>query len=193
MKLERVLQYAQTLLKSAINEGDIAVDATAGNGHDTLFLAQLVGDDGFVYAFDVQKQAVDATLHRLLDNALEHRALVLKDGHENLAKYVNKPVAGAIFNLGYLPGSDHEVITRPNTTIQALESLLKLLKIGGIIVLVIYHGHEGGKEERDEVIRFVSELPQKYIHVLRYEFLNQKNDPPFVIALEKVKEIPASE
>ena len=193
MKLERVLQYAQTLLKSAINEGDIAVDATAGNGHDTLFLAQLVGDDGFVYAFDVQKQAVDTTLHRLLDNALEHRALVLKDGHENVAKYVNKPVAGAIFNLGYLPGSDHEVITRPNTTIQALESLLKLLKIGGIIVLVIYHGHEGGKEERDEVIRFVSELPQKYIHVLRYEFLNQKNDPPFVIALEKVKEIPASE
>ena len=193
MKLERVLQYAQTLLKSAINEGDIAVDATAGNGHDTLFLAQLVGDDGFVYAFDVQKQAVDATLHRLLDNALEHRALVLKDGHENVAKYVNKPVAGAIFNLGYLPGSDHEVITRPNTTIQALESLLKLLKVGGIIVLVIYHGHEGGKEERDEVIRFVSELPQKYIHVLRYEFLNQKNDPPFVIALEKVKEIPASE
>ena len=193
MKLERVLQYAQTLLKSSINEGDIAVDATAGNGHDTLFLAQLVGDDGFVYAFDVQKQAVDATLHRLLDNALEHRALVLKDGHENVAKYVNKPVAGAIFNLGYLPGSDHEVITRPNTTIQALESLLKLLKVGGIIVLVIYHGHEGGKEERDEVIRFVSELPQKYIHVLRYEFLNQKNDPPFVIALEKVKEIPASE
>ena len=193
MKLERVLQYAQTLLKSAVDEGDIAVDATAGNGHDTLFLAQLVGDDGFVYAFDVQKQAVDATLHRLLDNALEHRALVLKDGHENVAKYVNKPVAGAIFNLGYLPGSDHEVITRPNTTIQALEDLLKLLKVGGIIVLVIYHGHEGGKEERDEVIRFVSELPQKYIHVLRYEFLNQKNDPPFVIALEKVKEIPASE
>jgi hypothetical protein len=67
------------------------------------------------------------------------------------------------------------------------------LKVGGIIVLVIYHGHEGGKEERDEVIRFVSELPQKYIHVLRYEFLNQKNDPPFVIALEKVKEMPASE
>ncbi len=190
MKLERVLQYARTLLKSAVGDGDIAVDATAGNGHDTLFLAELVGDDGFVYAFDVQKQAVDATLHRLLDNALEHRALVLKDGHENVAKYVDKPVSGAIFNLGYLPGSDHEVITRPNTTIQSLESLLKLLKVGGIIVLVIYHGHEGGKEERDEVIRFVSGLPQKYVHVLRYEFLNQKNDPPFVIALEKVKEYP---
>ncbi|MER2049116.1 MAG: class I SAM-dependent methyltransferase [Solibacillus sp.] len=190
MKLERVLQYAQTLLKMSVSEGDIAVDATAGNGHDTLFLANLVGDDGYVYAFDVQKEAVDATLHRLLDNALEHRAIVLKDGHENVANYIHKPVSVAIFNLGYLPGSNHEIVTKPNTTIQAIESLLKLLKVGGMIVLVVYHGHEGGKNERDEVIRYVSDLPQKHVHVLRYEFMNQKNDPPFIIALEKVKEFP---
>ena len=167
MKLERVIQYAQSLLKMSVAEGDIAVDATAGNGHDTLFLANLVGDDGYVYAFDVQKEAVNATLHRLLDNALEHRAIVLRDGHENVAKYITKPVSAAIFNLGYLPGSDHEIVTKPNTTIQSLESLLKLLKVGGMIVLVVYHGHEGGKEERDEVIRFVSDLPQKSIDVLR--------------------------
>lgn len=188
MKLERVIQYAQSLLQMAISEGDIAVDATAGNGHDTLFLANLVGDDGYVYAFDVQKEAVDATLHRLLDNNLEHRAIVLRDGHENIVKYVTKPVAGAVFNLGYLPGSNHAIVTKGNTTIQALESLLKLLKVGGMIVLVVYHGHEGGKDERDEVIHFVRDLPQKYIHVLRYEFINQKNDPPFIIALEKVKD-----
>lgn len=190
MKLERVLQYAQTLLEMSVSEGDIAVDATAGNGHDTLFLANLVGDDGYVYAFDVQQEAVDATLHRLLDHALEHRAIVLKDGHENVANYIHKPVSAAIFNLGYLPGSNHEIVTKPNTTIQAIESLLKLLKVGGMIVLVVYHGHEGGKDERDEVIRYVSDLPQKHVHVLRYEFMNQKNDPPFIIALEKVKEFP---
>ncbi|MEG0450891.1 MAG: class I SAM-dependent methyltransferase, partial [Lysinibacillus sp.] len=165
---------------------------TAGNGHDTLFLAQLVGDDGQVFAFDVQKSAVDATLNRLLDNALEHRALVLHAGHEQVAKYVQKPVAAAIFNLGYLPGSDHDIITRPNTTIQAIQALLDLLKVGGVIVLVIYHGHEGGKEERDAVIDYVSALPQKYVHVLRYEFLNQQNDPPFIIALEKVKALPTN-
>ncbi|MEK5077728.1 class I SAM-dependent methyltransferase [Solibacillus sp. FSL W7-1436] len=190
MKLERVLQYAQTLLEMSVSEGDIAVDATAGNGHDTLFLANLVGDDGYVYAFDVQKEAVDATLHRLLDHALEHRAIVLKDGHENVANYIHKPVSAAIFNLGYLPGSNHDIVTKPNTTIQAIESLLKLLKVGGMIVLVVYYGHEGGKDERDEVIRYVSDLPQKHVHVLRYEFMNQKNDPPFIIALEKVKEFP---
>lgn len=192
MKLQRVLQYAQHLLKDSIEEGDTVVDATAGNGHDTLFLAQLVGDNGQVYAFDVQKSAVDATLHRLLDNGLEHRALVLHTGHEQVAKHVQKPVAAAIFNLGYLPGSDHDIITKPNTTIQAIQALLDLLKVGGIIVLVIYHGHEGGKEERDTVIDYVSTLPQKFVHVLRYEFLNQQNDPPFIIALEKVKGFPTN-
>lgn len=190
MRLQRVLQFAQALLTDAIEEGDTVVDATAGNGHDTLFLAHLVGDFGQVYSFDIQKKAVDATLHRLLDNALEHRAIVLKDGHENVAKYVDKPIAAAIFNLGYLPGSDHSIITKPNTTLQAIDELLKLLKVGGIIILVVYHGHEGGKEERDSLIQYVSELPQKNVHVLRYEFLNQQNDPPFIIALEKVKEFP---
>ncbi|EON71619.1 class I SAM-dependent methyltransferase [Lysinibacillus sphaericus] len=191
MKLQRVLQYAQQLLTEAIEDGDTVVDATAGNGHDTLFLAQLVGDDGQVFAFDVQKSAVDATLHRLLDNALEHRALVLHTGHEHVAKHVQKPVAAAIFNLGYLPGSDHDIITKPNTTILALTDLLQLLKIGGLIVLVVYHGHPGGKEERNAVMDYVSHLPQKYVHVLKYEFLNQQNDPPFIIAIEKMKELPA--
>lgn len=191
MKLKRVLQYAQDLLAETIQPGDTVVDATAGNGYDTLFLAQLVGDDGQVYAFDVQKEAVNATLLRLLDEGLEHRALVLNDGHENVAQYVTKPVSAAVFNLGYLPGSDHEIITKPNTTVPAIEALLQLLTVGGVIVLVIYHGHAGGKEERDAVLQYVSNLPQKHVHVLQYQFLNQQNDPPFVVALQKVKELPA--
>jgi predicted methyltransferase len=187
MKLQRVLQYAQTLLSSSIEKGEIAVDATAGNGHDTLFLAQLVGETGQVYSFDIQQQAVDATIIRLTEHNVLERTHVILDGHQHISKYIQHEIAGAIFNLGYLPGADHQVITQGNTTIQAIEQLLNLLKVGGMIVLVVYHGHEGGKAERDEVINFVSSLPQKYVHVLRYEFINQKNDPPFVIALEKVK------
>lgn len=190
MKLERVIQYAQTLMRMAIEKGDIAVDATAGNGHDTVFLAELVGPDGYVYSFDVQKEAVDATLLRVLDHAYEDRVRVLHRGHETVDEFIDKEIGAAIFNLGYLPGSDHSIVTKANTTELAIEKLLKLLKVGGMLVLVIYHGHEGGKEERDEVIRFVSSLPQKYVHVLRYEFINQKNDPPFIIALEKVKHLP---
>lgn len=190
MKLLRVLQYAHTLLTQTIEKGEIAVDATAGNGHDTLFLTELVGENGHVYSFDVQQLAVDATIHRLAEHGVSNRASVILDSHANIAQYVKKEVAGAIFNLGYLPGADHQVVTKGNSTIQAIEQLLKQLKIGGIIVLVVYHGHEGGKEERDEVLNYVRSLPQKYVHVLRYEFMNQKNDPPFILALEKTKQLP---
>lgn len=190
MKLQRVLQYAKTLLAESIEEGEIAIDATAGNGHDTAFLAELVGDKGHVYAFDIQQEAVTNTISRLKENNHSQRATVLLDGHENISKYVQQEIATAVFNLGYLPGANHDVITRGNTTIQAIEQILQLLKVGGIIVLVVYHGHEGGKDERDTLIEYVRSLPQKYIHVLRYEFVNQKNDPPFIIALEKVKAFP---
>lgn len=186
MKLQRVLQYAQFLLKETVETGDIVVDATAGNGYDTTYLAQLVGEDGHVFAFDVQQQAIEATNKRLTEAGMADRVSAILEGHENVAQYVQKPISAAIFNLGYLPGSEHQIITKPNTTLQAIESLLNLLKVGGMIVLVVYYGHEGGKEERDQVIEYVSSLPQKKVHVLRYEFINQKNDPPFVIALEKV-------
>lgn len=190
MKLQRVLQYAKELLSQAIEEGEIAVDATAGNGHDTLFLTELVGEKGHVYSFDIQQEAVHSTIEHLTKHGVSKRATVILDGHEHISKYINQEIAGAIFNLGYLPGANHEVVTKGNTTIQAIEQLLNLLKIGGIIVLVVYHGHEGGKEERDTVLNFVRSLPQKYVHVLRYEFINQKNDPPFIIALEKMKQLP---
>lgn len=193
MKLKRVLQYAQHLLEIAIEAGDIAVDATAGNGHDTLYLANLVGDHGKVFAFDVQQEAVQATTKRLEAENLLHRTKVIHSGHENILTYISQPVAAAIFNLGYLPGSNHEIVTQSHTTIKAVQQLLSLLKIGGIIVLVVYHGHEGGKEEKNALVEYVSSLPQKYVHVLRYEFMNQQNDPPFIIALEKVKELPTSE
>jgi 16S rRNA C1402 N4-methylase RsmH len=190
VKLQRVLQYAQTLLSEAIEKGEVAVDATAGNGHDTLFLAELVGENGHVFSFDIQQQAIEATKNRLADQGVLNRVSVILDGHEHISKYVHQEIAGAIFNLGYLPGADHQVVTKGNTTIQAIEQLLHLLKVGGILVMVVYHGHDGGKVERDEILGFVSTLPQKYIHVLRYEFINQKNSPPFIIALEKVKQQP---
>lgn len=190
MKLERVLQYAKTLMAISLDEGDIAVDATSGNGHDTVYLASLVGETGHVYAFDVQIEAIEATVNRIKEDGFENRVTVLHQGHETVDEVVQGKIGGAIFNLGYLPGSDHSIVTKPNTTITAIEKILKQLKVGGIIVLVVYHGHVGGKLERDEVIKYVSNLPQKYVHVLRYEFMNQRNDPPFIIALEKVKDFP---
>ncbi|MFX3675035.1 MAG: class I SAM-dependent methyltransferase [Paenisporosarcina sp.] len=185
MKLQRVIPYVKTLLKSAVSPGDTVIDATAGNGYDTLFLAQLVGPTGHVYAFDVQKTAIDSTLLRLGEH--RNHATVIQTGHEMISSYVTDEISAAVFNLGYLPGSDHEIITRPETTIKAIESCLHLLKVGGLVVLVVYQGHVGGEVERDFLLDYVKSLPQSYVHVLKYEFINQQNHPPFVLAIEKMK------
>jgi predicted methyltransferase len=189
VNIDRILPFAKKLLEKAVKFGDIAVDATMGNGHDTLFLANLVGETGKVFGFDVQKEAVFATKDRLQQNGVADRAILLHKGHENLIHAISTEyhgkVTGAIFNLGYLPGSDKTIITRPNTTIAAVEQLLEIMANGGIIVLVIYHGHPGGDEERDSLLKYCSEIDQNLAHVLKYQFLNQKNNPPFIVAIEK--------
>ncbi|NRD76189.1 16S rRNA (cytosine(1402)-N(4))-methyltransferase [Bacillus sp. BRMEA1] len=189
MKIERVLTFTKTLLQKAVKPGDIVVDATVGNGYDTLFLVSLVGETGRVYGFDVQEQAIAATKDRLNQNGLMKRAKLFHSGHEQLAELIPEKhhglVTGAIFNLGYLPGSDKTIITRPETTIAAIEKLLAIMAPEGIIVLVIYHGHEGGARERDTLMDYCQQLDQKTAHVLKYQFLNQQNNPPFIVAIEK--------
>lgn len=189
MKLERILPFARSLLQQAVAPGDIVVDATMGNGHDTLFLAGLVGETGRVYSFDVQEEAVLATLHQLTVHDMNDRATLFLRGHEHLMDEIppihHGKITGAIFNLGYLPGGDKNIVTKPDTTIAAINQLIELLAPEGIIILVIYHGHPEGAVERDYLLRYVQQLDQKLVHVLQYRFINQKNNPPFIIAIEK--------
>lgn len=187
MGLMRVLPFAKHLLREHVVPGTVAIDMTAGNGHDTLFLAELVGD-GHVYAFDVQEEAVVATRQRLEEAGMAERVSVIHDSHHTVQTVVadeTRPITAAVFNLGYLPGSDKTVTTTGETTIDALRQLQDVMAIGGVIVVVIYHGHDSGKIERDEVLAYVESLDQKQAGVLRYGFINQVNHPPFIIAIEK--------
>jgi predicted methyltransferase len=189
MKLDGILPFARGLLQKAVEEGGSAVDATMGNGHDTLFLANLVGETGTVFSFDIQPEAISSTSARLEQSGLDDRVKLFQKGHELVSSCIparfHGKIHAAIFNLGYLPGSDKSVITRPGTTISAVEQLFAMLKPGGIIVLVVYHGHDGGEEERDGLLKFAGRLDQKQAHVLQYGFINQKNNPPFIVAIEK--------
>lgn len=189
MKLERVLPFARRLLELAVNPGEIVVDATLGNGHDTVFLAQLVGENGTVYGFDIQEAAISSTTLRLEEQGLKERVVLFHKGHEHILSSIPQnqygKICGAIFNLGYLPGGDKSIVTRSNTTISAVGQLLEIMATDGIIVLVIYHGHEEGAKERDDLIQYVKELDQNKVHVLQYQFINQINSPPFIIAIEK--------
>ena len=152
----RPLQMAHAFLEEVVTDEDIVVDATMGNGHDTLFLARLAKK---VYAFDIQEQAIEQTTKRLAEAKLDNVELFLT-GHENVDQYVES-IKAAIFNLGYLPSADKTVITQPHTTIQALEKLCQRLVAGGRIAVMIYYGHAGGDVERDAVLDFVSQLTQQ--------------------------------
>ncbi|MFC3883297.1 class I SAM-dependent methyltransferase [Bacillus songklensis] len=189
MKLERILPFARTLLQKAVKEGDVAVDATVGNGHDTVFLAKLVGETGHVYGFDIQQQAVENTKQKVTEHEMENRVTLFQKSHaeikEALPPSAFKRVTGAVFNLGYLPGGDKAIVTRPASTIKAIEQLLEVMAPEGIIVLVIYHGHPEGALERDELMQYVTTIDQQKAHVLQYQFINQKNNPPFIVAIEK--------
>ena len=173
---------AHDFLAQVITPEDIVVDATMGNGYDTLFLAKLAKQ---VYAFDIQEQALEKTSQRIQEAGLTNVDLILQ-GHETVDEYVTE-VKAAIFNLGYLPSADKSIITQPQTTLEALEKLCQMLIKGGRIAIMIYYGHEGGDIERDAVLDFVSQLPQQEYTATIYRTLNQINNPPFLVMIEKLE------
>ncbi|WP_163536614.1 class I SAM-dependent methyltransferase [Gracilibacillus sp. YIM 98692] len=185
--MQKIIPYAHTILREVVDKGEIVIDATCGNGHDTLFLSQLVGHTGKVFGFDIQEQAINQTKNHLQHHQCHNVQLIL-DGHEQVKHYVSEEIAGAIFNLGYLPKGDHSIITKPKATIQAIQALITLLKKKGRIVLVVYHGHTGGAEEKQALLDYCTQLDQQYFQVLQYQFINQVNNPPFILAIEKIKE-----
>lgn len=188
--IKRSLEFARQLVFETLKDGDIAIDGTAGNGNDTLLLAKGVGEKGKVYAFDIQKEALDNTYKRLVDNKLENRVVLLNESHSSLKDCVReKQVAVIMFNFGYLPGGNHNVITKLESTIPAIEQGLKLLKKNGIMSLMLYPGHYGGKWETDGVLTMVKKLNSKHFTVLHYNFLNLKQFPPQLILIEKKVDI----
>ena len=180
--MKRPLELAHDFLAQVITQEDIVVDATMGNGHDTLFLAKLAKQ---VYAFDIQEQALEKTSQRLQEAGLTNADLILQ-GHETVDQFVTE-VKAAIFNLGYLPSADKSIITQPQTTIESLDKLCQMLIKGGRIAIMIYYGHEGGDVERDAVLDFVSQLPQQEYTATIYRTLNQINNPPFLVMIEKLE------
>ena len=159
----RLVDRAHELLGEALREGDLAIDATAGNGHDVAFLAEQVGNSGKVYAFDLQNEAIEATRKLLAEKGVENVELH-QCGHERMDEVRPPEIMGQVatvtFNLGYLPGGDKSVITQAATTRMALRLSMDLLRPGGLLVVVAYRGHPGGSEECDVVRDELSSLTE---------------------------------
>lgn|GEM_PF-202590 len=173
----------------------VAVDGTAGNGHDTLFLARLVGEGGLVHAFDVQPEALARTAARLAAEGVGARVTLHGRGHEELAAAlgahggvsVSPPcVAVGMFNLGFLPGSDRGVATRTDTTLAALDALLPLLAPGGLVSLHVYAGHPGGADEAAALDGRLAGLDWRMWRVARYEFANKPRNPERLLLVSRL-------
>ncbi|MGV3244246.1 class I SAM-dependent methyltransferase [Staphylococcus sp. 11261D007BR] len=185
MIVERILPFAKSLVKSHIASDSIVIDATCGNGHDTLYLAQNV-PNGYVYACDIQEEAIQQTAQRI--NQYDNVKLI-KSSHDLITNYLaeehQQRIDVAMFNLGYLPKGDKTIVTHPETTIRAIETIFQHLSTEGLIVLAIYPGHPEGYRESEVVLEYLQHFDQNKAHILKYEFINQRNHPPYIIGIEK--------
>lgn len=184
--IKNSLEQSHEYVEKFVKLGDVVIDATCGNGNDTVFLAELVGENGKVYAFDIQQCALTNTSNRMLKKGLKDRVVLINDGHENIEKYVGENVKAVMFNLGYLPKGDHSIGTKAQTTIKAIEASLSMLQKGGVISIVIYYGKDSGCEEKEEVMKYLCTLEQKKYIVMITHFINQHNCPPILACVEKL-------
>lgn len=178
------LDIIKRVISENVREGDICIDATAGRGNDTLFMAQLVGESGHVTAFDIQQDAVDSTKKLLEENGVSHRADVLLKSHSEMdALFDEGSVSCIAFNFGWLPKGDHSVSTKKETSIEAIEKGLRLLKKDGIMTLIIYYGRDTGFEERDAILEYLPTIDSEKYTVLEMPFVNRPNCPPIPIII----------
>jgi len=185
-------QVHKTLL-AHIKDGATCIDATAGNGFDTLLLASHAGKTGHIYAFDIQQQAIDNTNKRLAEAGVSERVTLICAGHETMLEQVPVTEHGKIdiivFNLGYLPRTDKSVTTIESTTLQALNSSLKLLSSRGYISILAYPGHPGGREETEAVKAWANNLPAIF-DVRIHEPENNGGSSPERIEINAIAEWP---
>lgn len=186
-EMYQITEFCHHFLQMHIEEGDSCIDATAGNGYDTEFLCSLVGENGTVYAFDIQEEALLHTKERLDGAGYGDRAVLFHTGHERMQEYVKEEVGAVVFNFGYLPGGDHKIATKAETSIEAIRQGMHFLRIGGVMSLCIYSGGDTGFEERERILAFLKELDPKKWLVVASEYYNRKNHPPMPVLVIRMK------
>lgn len=199
--LTRIVPWSQQLLAEILKPGDTAIDLTAGKGRDTLFLCRTVGPEGRVVGFDIQPRALEITAQRLRAAGAAVALYppgrwvrnppagvhLIRDDHARLSRYVKLSVGAVIANLGYLPGGDQGVITRPDSTLAALQQALSLVRVGGRLAVVTYPGHPGGEAEEAAVGEYLRQLDPSAWEVLAIEAANRGQAPGLLVVQRRKK------
>ena len=178
-------KWTKALLDDFLMPGFCVVDATMGNGHDTLYLAGKVSPGGRVYAFDIQQQALTNTRERLKNAGLEEAAELILASHDTMDAYVPKELDAVIFNLGWLPGTEHTCTTRVETTLKAVNTALGLIRKGGVVTICVYPGHEEGSRELEALTEWARGLDDRKYDAFSCGYENLSARPPRLIAVTR--------
>lgn len=168
-----------------LKEGDVCADFTMGNGHDTEFLSKTVGENGKVYAFDIQKSAVESTAKNLKAAGCPDNYILINDSHHNLKNYIKEPIKAGMFNLGYLPGGDKSITTMRETTIPAIDAAIEMLDKDACLNIAVYPGHKEGELEGEEICERLSQLSRYKVCVTKVKILNSPTSPYFILVETK--------
>ncbi len=180
-----ILQTEKYFILQHLKEGDTAVDFTMGNGYDTLFLSKTVGEEGRVYAFDIQQSALESTSRRLAENGAPENYTLICDSHHRAKEYVQGKIKAGMFNLGYLPGGDKSVTTKRETTIAAVKDAIDMLSEDGILLIAVYPGHEEGEIEGEMINEILSQLDRRKYCCVKFRIINSPTSSYFYVVESK--------
>lgn len=191
MKRISLVNIAHDLIKGILQSGDIAIDATVGNGHDTLFLTEQVGPTGKVYGFDIQQAAIESTQEKFRQTLLSERLILNHASHaemdNKIPAHFHGKISAIMFNLGYLPGGDKSVITLTGSTLSALTIASRILADNGVITLLAYPGHQGGYMETEQVKKWCDQLDTKQFAVSTIYSTEHKDSAPRLFVIRKLR------
>lgn len=174
-----LLSLHKYFLSQHLSEGTTVADFTMGNGHDTLFLSNAVGENGRVYAFDVQQQALDNTKKLLEEENAPNNYTLILDSHANALDHIKEPIKVGVFNLGWLPGAEKTVTTRRESTLEAIKAAMSLLDHDSILLVAVYPGHEEGKLEGEMLDEYFETISRFKFCIAKLKIVNSPTSPFF--------------
>ena len=187
-----LLTLAHQCVAAHLPVGAIAIDATTGNGHDSVFLAQRVGPTGLVYGFDLQATALEYTRQRLQQAKVSTTLQLIHASHARMAEFIAPAHQGKVhaimFNLGYLPGGDKTLITDTPSTLSALAQALPLLAPAGILTILAYPGHAGGAQETAAVADWFAQLSATHFATELHLSQRHQESAPRLFCIKKLAE-----
>lgn len=181
-----LLTLQKSFILSHLKEGDTCADFTMGNGHDTAFLSKAVGENGHVFAFDIQEGAIESTKKTLVSEGCPENYTLILDSHHNAKNYIDKKIKAGMFNLGYLPGSGNKSLTtKRETTLPAVKEAINMLDSDGILLIAVYPGHEEGNLEGIMLDKTLRDYDRREMSISRFQIINSPTSPFFFIIEKK--------